>query len=812
MILMIGNAHIDLAWFWHWQEGLHEVMATFQSALDRLDEHPEFVFTCACAGYYQWVEENAPDMFARIQERVREGRWVIVGGMWVQPDMNIPSGESISRHLLYSQQYFYKRFGTIVKTGYNVDSFGHNAATPMLLKSAGIDAYVWMRPGMQENANIPQGTMQWQASDGSSVLAYRLHTPYPAFGNVAERIQENLTLADSIHQPLMCFYGVGNHGGGPTIKNLQEIDRYLVEHPDQEISYSSPNTFFEKVKGRNLPLYKGELQHHASGCYSTHSRLKQLHRRAENALLRAEKIAAMSTALTQVPTDLDAFQKIWERLMINQFHDILGGCCVQSVMEDACMAFGYCITEANWLENRALQRMSWAIDTKKGRKERIRSKEDWNLWFAGEEGTPIVVFNPHPFETDETIRICRPLMRAMSENGEDVPVQFVRAERTNGSDKWDSIFRAKIPAFGYRTYWVWMATETSGTSIGEKTTGRLYVENEWLKVSFCGGALENIADKKQHEDLLRAPVHTRLVNIEHCDTWCHNVDKFDQFAGNFEPQWAQVIEQGPVRTVVRTMSRYGTSSLVQDYILYPDSKSVQIKVMLDMAEPFRMVKLCFPTQLTCEHSVAEIGAGVVERQSDGIEHSCQRWCALETANRLFALVNNGKYSYSSENGELCLTLANTSLYADHYGQNERDEFCEHMDMGKQDFDLCLLPLCEAKQYGMLGQYADVHNQPLPYIAETYHEGLLEQVYSGMDLHGASVEVGCVKRAESNDGWVLRIREAVGQSQQVRLDTPAWNRTQNLSFRPWEMKTVFLPDDLAQPHRELMLTELNIAVE
>ena len=152
---LIGNAHLDPVWFWRWQDGFHEVKATFQSALDRLNEHKTFIFTCASAAYYAWVEENAPEMFGEIKRRVQEGRWVIVGGMWIQPDMNTPGGEALCRQLLYSKRYFMEKFNVDVQIGYNVDTFGHNAMTPMLLRKAGMDRYVWMRPGVHENADIP---------------------------------------------------------------------------------------------------------------------------------------------------------------------------------------------------------------------------------------------------------------------------------------------------------------------------------------------------------------------------------------------------------------------------------------------------------------------------------------------------------------------------------------------------------------------------------------------------------------------------------------------------------------------------------
>ena len=285
--LMIGNAHIDPVWFWRWQEGLHEVKATFRSALDRMNETPGCVFTCACAAYYQWVEENAPDLFEEIHKRVAEGRWVIAGGMWIQPDMNIPSGESLARHLLFSQQYFKEKFGLTVSFGYNVDSFGHNAMMPQLYQKAGIASYVWMRPDKTENPAIPNGAMLWESPDGSRITTYRIEEAYTCAKNVSGRIERLFTLAQQLQQPVMCFYGVGNHGGGPTIANLEEIQN-IQQSSDQghNVQFGSPADYFALLEEMQLklPVWKNELQHHASGCYSTHSASKHRHRDTENTL------------------------------------------------------------------------------------------------------------------------------------------------------------------------------------------------------------------------------------------------------------------------------------------------------------------------------------------------------------------------------------------------------------------------------------------------------------------------------------------------------------------------------------------------
>ena len=240
---MIGNAHIDPVWLWQWQEGFHEVKATFRSALDRMNEYPEFKFVASSAVFYQWVEENDPTMFAEIKKRIAEGRWEIVGGWWIEPDCNIPGGESFVRQGLYGQRYFKSRFGAIAKVGYNIDSFGHNAMLPQILKKSGISYYIFMRPAPHEKS-LPGRLVWWGFSTVTRVLTLRLPAPY---GTWAADIQDHITqCANEITEPLnemACFYGVGDHGGGPTIENIECILRLNQQENNPTLLFSTPEQF-----------------------------------------------------------------------------------------------------------------------------------------------------------------------------------------------------------------------------------------------------------------------------------------------------------------------------------------------------------------------------------------------------------------------------------------------------------------------------------------------------------------------------------------------------------------------------------------
>ena len=329
---MIGNAHLDPAWFWQWTEGYHEAKATFRSALDRMNEYPDFVFTCSAAAYYEWIEQDEPEMFAEIRRRVQEGRWAIVGGWWIQPDCNAPCGESFARQGLIAQRYFQSRFGMRAHTAYNVDSFGHNGMLPQIFRLSGMENYVFMRP-MKHEKSLPANIFLWESADGSRVKAFRIPIAYCTWEpELRERMEECLREMPPEAPAAMGFYGVGNHGGGPTKENIESILRWKDE---MQMEFSSPDRFFANVSAEGLPVVRGELFHHASGCYSVHSGVKKWNRQAENALLAAEKWCAIAAKVLGRAYPADDLRRAWKCVLFNQFHDILPGSAIAWVHREA---------------------------------------------------------------------------------------------------------------------------------------------------------------------------------------------------------------------------------------------------------------------------------------------------------------------------------------------------------------------------------------------------------------------------------------------------------------------------------------------
>ncbi len=289
---MIANAHIDPVWLWPWQAGADEALATTAAMADRCDEYPEFVFTRGEAWLYRQVERLHPELFARVRRLIERGQWHVTGGQFIQPDLNLPTAENLHRQIVHGQRYFRDRFGIAPRIGYNVDSFGHTASLPDILFEHGYEAYVFRRPEQHQVA-LPANVFRWQGTGGAEVTAFRIEPGYVAnFADLAGQVQIAIDSVDPALGHAMCFYGVGNHGGGPSKAMIEWI---LANHDfaGHELVFSTPEAFFEAIADRtgDLPRVTIELQHTFPGCYSVMHDIKAAQRHGEQLLVQAEAAA-----------------------------------------------------------------------------------------------------------------------------------------------------------------------------------------------------------------------------------------------------------------------------------------------------------------------------------------------------------------------------------------------------------------------------------------------------------------------------------------------------------------------------------------
>ncbi len=790
---LIGNSHIDPVWLWQWPEGYQEVRSTFRSALDRMKEYPEFIFTCDSAAYYEWVEEIDPAMFGEIQARVSEGRWELVGGWWVEPDCNIPGGESFVRQALISQRYFQEKFGRIATVGYNVDPFGHNGMLPQLLRRAGMDSYVFMRPGPHEY-RLPAPVFWWESADGSRVLAYRLPHEYCApREDLGHHLDKSIAQLPERWDEMMAFYGVGNHGGGPTRENLDSIRRLDGVGAMPALRHSTPEQFFARVRdsGRDIPVVRDDLQHHAVGCYAAHSGIKRWNRRAENALAAAEAWAAVAAIQIGQAYPRADLNRAWKQVLFNQFHDTLGGTAIEPAYRDARNQLGEASAIAARAENVGIQSLSGRIDIP-----------------TDTRTVPIVAFNPHAWPVRATVELeyggLKPTDGLLDASGAPVAFQPVQSYATVSSWRSRLAFEADLPPLGYRT-WL-MTADTNRHADTPLRASKTRIENDHIRLDLDpkSGAIRSLILREDGRDVadLADPTRPRAVVVDDTsDTWGHRRLAYQDRIGVFEATNVELIERGPVRAILRVDSAYGESRLVEDFVVGANARLVEIRVIVDWREKAKLLKLRFPTVLDSVTATYEIPYGSIERPANGEEEPGQRWIDVAgsldgTAGRFgLGLLNDAKYSFDIDGNELGLTAVRSPIYAHHEPTIPREGVrYQFMDQGLQRFTLGLVPhRGDWSEAGLTRAAAELNQRPTV-LLESYHAGSLPLSQSFASVEPAHLVVGAVKLAEDGDELVVRVVETAGRPATARVAFPAWEREVSFAIGPHEVRTFRLPRD------------------
>ena len=799
---LIGNAHLDPIWLWRWQEGYAEIKATFQSALDRIEQFDDFIFTTASAAYYKWIEDSEPEMFEKIKAAVKAGKWCVVGGWWIQPDCNIPSGESFVRQALYSQHYFEKSLGLKAKIGYNIDSFGHNGNLPQIYIKSGFEAYVMMRPepGVEKHYPFPEVTpFLWEGVDGTRLLTYRI--PRKCFviditDETLERFEK--VAAESGRSELMAFFGVCNHGGGPTVASVERI--HQAQHEERPVEYilSSPDRYLAEVlkKAETEPfsVLKGDLQHFASGCYSTHSTTKYLNRKSEQTLMAAEKCAVLAEKKLGLKYDCKRLEKAWEKVLFNQFHDVMGGCSIKSAYEDTNEFYGEALTIASETYNMAMQKISWAIDTERG--VRYLSKDmDGSIWEMENKGAPLVVYNPLSWPVRASVQLNKDEIAGVTdEKGNAIGFQKVHDPQLYGAGgKYDVLFRADVPAMGYRTYWVYLKEPKPAKKPLPLKATEFYMENSDIRIEFDHetGFLRSIYDKTSARELLAgAGAKPVVVDETELDTWGRDVFTYRNDIDVFMKTEIRVLENGPVRARVMVRSAYGpVSELEQIFTLYADGTDIEVEAKVFWKEKHKMLKLAFETKTNDPKAIYEIPYGFITKQTDGMEEPAQCWAAVEDGAKGLAIINNGKYAYDIKDSEIRLTVLRSAVYAEaKYNMPYRDDLCEYQEQGVHTFKYIIRPYAGSFADSGVVRRAWELNSPVVHIMETYHKGKMPQTFEGVEIDNENVILSTLKEAENGDGVIVRLYECNGKGGAACVKLSWLGAEIKTSFGPCEIKT------------------------
>ncbi|KUN88038.1 alpha-mannosidase [Streptomyces griseoruber] len=705
----VGHAHIDSAWLWPIRETKRKTSRTFSNVTSLADEYEDFIFACSQAQQYEWVRDNYPHVWARIQESVKKGQWAPVGGMWVEADGNLPGGEAIARQLIHGKRFFIEHFGVETKGVWLPDSFGYTAAYPQLAKLAGNDWFLTQKISWNQTNKFPHHTFWWEGIDGTRIFTHfpPVDTYNARFsGEEMDRAVRNYSEKGGGTRSLAPF-GWGDGGGGPTreimerarrLADLEGSPKVVVEHPDQ---------FFAKAREEypDAPVWVGELYlelHRAT--YTSQARTKQGNRRSEHRLREAELWA--TTAALHAPGYSYPYEKLdrlWKTVLLHQFHDILPGSSIAWVHREAEAEYARVAEELEALTAEAVVAL-------------------------GAGGTR--VFNAGPYDRAEVIRTSA------------------------GAPAY-----VEVPGSGSAP----LAAAGSSPQPVTVSGGRV-LDNGLVRVQVADdGTLSSVYDIRAGREVLAGQgnllrLHTDLPN--YWDAW--DIDKHykNRFTDLLDPDSVTVVEDDPLLGAIRVTRSFGKgSTLTQTITVRAGSPRIDIETDIDWHEAEKIIKAAFPVDVRAAHSSAEIQFGHVQRpthtntswESARFEVSGHRWVHVGEPGYGVAVLNDSTYGHDvsrtvREDGGTTTTVALSLVRAPRIPDPEADQ-------GRHRFTYSLLP---GATIGDAVAEGYALNLPLR-VAES--AGAAEPVVS---VEGDGVTVEAVKLADDRSGdVVVRLYESRG---------------------------------------------------
>lgn len=670
-------------------------------------------------------------------------------------------------------------------------------------------AYVMMRPGAHENAEIPNMFM-WESLDGTQIPTFHIPDASGYGSGNAEAINRSRDLAEKLINEeghgMMIFYGVGNHGGGPTRGLIEYVQTQLKRDGYHDMVFSSPDAFFEAhcLEKVELPVWKDDLQHHASGCYSATSLVKQLNRKLENSLYFSEAFATVASKTAGMRDRTEDFKEAWLDVCFNQFHDILCGCSIMEAYDDVNASMGHALTISDRIQNEAFLRIARRIDTWiDGVSDPVCEVRGHS---CGKFPRPVVVFNPLSFPVKAPVRTYHPSKQVTDDAGNDVIFSNVRSSRSNDSHL-DTVFISDVPAMGYAIYWLkscWdenrdlpeihIDTDVSASGFS--------MENEYLKVKFDEqtGFITSLVDKLSGYDYASAdkPIAVPTVIDDHeTDTWAHMVFRFHDIKGIMNLEKIELIENGNARAVIRTRHSFGGSYLVQDFILASGQKVLRSKCKALWTEDFTLLKMSFPVGGENRINTYEIPGAYIKRPTNGEEEPAGRWGAIsfdDGGRRTLAVVNDSKYSYDCQDNDLRLTVIRNVIFADHYSDRPAANF-NFTDEGMQRFEYGIF-VCdgEAEKSGIMNEAAKFNIRPMA-VPESFHKGTLPQRKSYLSVDKDNIIMTAFKFCEDGSGdCIMRFYETRGEDTKAHIVCESFNADFEAEFGHNEIKTFRISKD------------------
>ncbi len=789
---LTGNSHIDAAWLWPWTETVDTVKRTFGTVVQLLSEYPTYTYTQSAAAYSQWMADKYPALNAQIAQRVNENRWELVGGMWLEPDLNMPDGESLVRQILVGQATFQKLYGKTTRIGWNPDSFGYNWQLPQIYKRSGIDYFVTQKMTWNDTNPLPLKLFWWESPDGSKVLTYFPHD-YANNNLDPTRLAKDLVTARDRSPGLtdmMDLYGVGDHGGGPTRAMLDQGLHWM--EPDKVVpheEFGTAQAYFSKIetgvapdsptwnysslaKGdtalpqpgagqTSIPTWKDELylEYHR-GVFTTQADHKRNMRDSEEWMLNAEKYASLAWLDGKTYPAMQ-LTDAWKLVLFNQFHDLAAGSGIGVIYKEAQKDYDQVHWSSDQVTSDSLATIAARIDT------RVK------------EGVPLLVFNPLAWGRGGAVEVSVQMpdgaadrLSVLDDKNHVVPSEVLSHDAATHTARL-LVQPGDVPSMGYRMLHV-IATEREFKS--DLTSTAMTIENANLRVVVDPqtGCITSLFDKRaQFETLAKGGCGNELQAFKdtpkNYDAW--NIDPGTLDAAPtllHTVDSVQMIEKGPLRSTIRITRTWQNSKFVQDLTLFNGSDQVLVTNDIDWHETHVLLKAAFPLAASSANATYEIPYGTIDRpttrnnsfEKARFEVPAMRWADLGDGQHGFSLINTSKYGYDSVGNLLRLTLLRSPVWPDPDADREHHHFSyvlyPHTGTWKQ---------ADTVQHGYNANYELKAMQVAP------HAGDLKPEHSFLAVDSDHVVVTAMKKAEDSDALIVRFYEWAGKGGSVTLTVP-----------------------------------------
>ncbi len=794
---MICNAHIDPVWLWRRQDGISAVLSTFRSAANLLEKY-DFIF-CHNESYsYELVEKYDGELFERIKKLSAAGKWVVSGGWYIQPDCNMPSGESIMRHIEEGKKFFFSRFGYTPDVAINYDSFGHNEGLIQILAKNGYKGYIICRPAPAES-DIPEN-FTW-TKNGFSVKVARPNEHYNSLKGQARAKGEALIAGNSCERKLF-LWGIGNHGGGPSEIDLKAIDD-LMKTSSVEIVYAVPDDYFAEADFSEQ--YSRSMTPCMPGCYTTQTRIKQRHRNLENEYYLTEKMCLLGL-LDGGEYPEEKLSEALKELLFSEFHDSLPGTGIKEVEEQILRSQDYALC--------ILEKLKFDMFVRFADKFKKSQKGEY----------PFFVFNPHPHAVNVPVTAEFILENQNYDdyyteadvyvNGEKVKSQIVK-EQSNINLDWAKkvILEATLPPMSF-----------SRISIFEKKVAKkpeiIQPETEEFEISGNGytavvnaktgrlGVLYNgkevIARDSFGIDIIKSNADPWAMNREQLKGFGKPFASFEAITDeqisyyitckNRSGKNVRITEKGDVLTRVEYVAKYNNSTAFIYYTFYRNKNYFDLDLTVNNSEPDVLYKIALKPSFAGE-LFGENMFGYEKLICDGRENVAQRWVSFIGKGAAVNVANKGTYGFSSDGEKVYLNLLFSAAYSAHpLPQREllsEDKLVERIDCGERRFSF-RISFNEAEGAIEEAFHLGAEFNLQPYEESFWPSGRGDEDNSGsfIRVSESCVELTCFKK--DGDDLILRLFNGSDKPKTADVTSKYFERKE-VSFKPEEVKTFVIKD-------------------